>query len=404
VPIGSIILLSFIAQAATPNLAADKKAAARELLVDGQALYEKGDFAGALRKFDDAYATFPSPKIWINIGNANMNLGRNVESLDAFDNFLRFGADEPADKRDYADKQVAKLKRNLGQLSIECNVVGAEIALDGKKIGVTPLTAWTTAGQHNVVAICPNAEPSTQKIEVSAGKPQLVQLRLQPIQARPTPSAASVASPNWADSSQVHAAGAKRLYEAGDYAGAIGEMEAERRLNPDPNILYNIGQAYRRWGMREQAIIAYRKYLDQVPQADNRPQVERHIADMQAALGIVKGSSTPPVQPAQQTAPTKTTTTAQAHARKASLLYQAGSFAEAITELEAEYLLDGDPAVLYNLGQAYRLWGKVEQSMRAYRQYLAQLPQASNRQQVERLLGELQDTLTRTRAASPVGR
>jgi tetratricopeptide (TPR) repeat protein len=396
VSFASIILLTFIAQASPPGT--DKKAAAREMLVEGQAMYEKANYAGALRKFAEAYATFPSPKIWINIGNADMNLGRDVEALEAFDNFLRFAADEPVEKRDYADKQVAKLKRRLGQLSIDCNLGGADVALDGRNVGSTPLAApiWTPPGSHRLLVTHPDALPSEQRLEVSAGKPELIQVHLQ-IQARPDGRPQGSASSGWTDTAQTHAARARNLYEAGDYAGAISEMEAERRLNPDPNILYNIGQAYRKWGMREQAIIAYRQFLGAVPQADNRPQVERLIAELQRASGMVGAPPpVPAVQPAR--APVNAAMIAQEHQRRARLLYEGRRYPEAINELEAEYALDANPIALYNLGQSFRYWGRLSEAIRAYRHYLMVVPQAGNRPEVEASITEIVGRLRATGA------
>jgi tetratricopeptide (TPR) repeat protein len=397
VSVASIVLLTLIAQTAPPDLAGSKKAVARDLLVKGQALYERGDYAGALGKFNEAYATFPSPKIWFNIGNASVNLGRDLEALEAFESFLRLAADEPADRRNYADKQVAKLKRRLGQLSVECNMAGAEIRFDGEKVGVTPLDRpiWATPGRHQVVAARADAAPAAQEVMLSAGRPRLLQLELQPVQRGTPPSEARAEPSAESETAEAHAAKAKSLYQAGDYAGAIAEMEAERRISSDPGILYNIGQAYRRWGMREQAIIAYRQYLDQVPQAGNRQQVERHIAELQGSLATSSQRAAPPVQPAAAPAPARLASLAQEHERRARLLYRAARYEEAIDELEAEYVFDARPIVLYNIGQAYRFWGKPEQATRAYRHYLAQAPQAGNRQEVERVIAEIQDFVRR---------
>jgi len=44
------------------------KAQAQALLSEGTRLYGEGDVAGALEKFQAAYAAFPSPKLMFNIG------------------------------------------------------------------------------------------------------------------------------------------------------------------------------------------------------------------------------------------------------------------------------------------------------------------------------------------------
>jgi tetratricopeptide (TPR) repeat protein len=77
----SLLLLGLLAQSVEPAANAQAKAQAQSPLAEGSALYEKGDYAGALEEFKQAYATYGSPKLLFNIGQANRNLGRPVEAL-----------------------------------------------------------------------------------------------------------------------------------------------------------------------------------------------------------------------------------------------------------------------------------------------------------------------------------
>ena len=72
------------------------KARAQGLLSEGTAAYGRGDYAAALDKFTAAYKIFPSPKLWFNIGQANRDLGRPVEAVEAFDRFLARRGRRPA--------------------------------------------------------------------------------------------------------------------------------------------------------------------------------------------------------------------------------------------------------------------------------------------------------------------
>jgi len=69
----ALVVLSLLAQIAPP---ADPqaKSQAQGLLNAGWTLYEKGDHAGALEKFNAAYAAYPSPKLLFNIGQADGRL------------------------------------------------------------------------------------------------------------------------------------------------------------------------------------------------------------------------------------------------------------------------------------------------------------------------------------------
>ena len=81
---------------------------------------------------------------------------------------------------------------------------------------------------------------------------------------------------------------------------------------------------------------------------------------------------------------------ARDHFQKGRTLYDVGRFDDAAREFEAAYQIKPDPALLFNLAQAYRFAGKNQPALIAYRSYLRNLPNASNRAQVEASIAELQ--------------
>jgi tetratricopeptide (TPR) repeat protein len=91
---------------------------------------------------------------------------------------------------------------------------------------------------------------------------------------------------------------------------------------------------------------------------------------------------------------------AKSHYEKATRLYDVGKYGESIQEYEAAYLLVEDPALLYNIGQAYRLWDRPEEAVRAYKNYLRKRPDASNRGDVEKRISELERIIEERRRAS----
>jgi tetratricopeptide (TPR) repeat protein len=81
---------------------------------------------------------------------------------------------------------------------------------------------------------------------------------------------------------------AQALYDEGmahyrlqEYDAAIDRWQAGFRLKHAPELLYNIGQAYRLSKRPEQALLYYRNYLSMAPDPPNRDEVERHIAELQ---------------------------------------------------------------------------------------------------------------------------
>jgi hypothetical protein len=162
------------------------KLAAQVLLDEGTAAYGRGDYATALDKFTAAYKIFPSPKLWFNIGQANRDLGRPVEAVSAFDRFLRDATDAPAETLTEARRSAAELKTKLGRIEVKCATDGAEITVDGKQIGSTPLgeMVWTTPGRHQVAVQHPGFSPAIEDVVVVVGQAAAVSFELRPIDLR----------------------------------------------------------------------------------------------------------------------------------------------------------------------------------------------------------------------------
>jgi len=95
---------------------------------------------------------------------------------------------------------------------------------------------------------------------------------------------------------------------------------------------------------------------------------------------------------------------AKEHYEIATRFYDVGKYGEAIGEYEAAYLLTGDPALLFNIGQAYRLWDRPEDALRVYKNYLRQRPDAVNRGDVEKKIADLERVVEERRheAGAPV--
>jgi len=97
---------------------------------------------------------------------------------------------------------------------------------------------------------------------------------------------------------------------------------------------------------------------------------------------------------------------ARDHYAKGKRLYDLGKFSEAAKEYEAAYQAKDDTALLFNIGQAYRLAGNYPQALLAYKAYLRNAPDAPNRAEVEARVGEMQsivDQQTRTNRSPPQG-
>jgi tetratricopeptide (TPR) repeat protein len=84
---------------------------------------------------------------------------------------------------------------------------------------------------------------------------------------------------------------------------------------------------------------------------------------------------------------------AREHFRRGKKAYDLGHYNEAAREYEQAYEAKESPALLYNLGQAYRLGGQPEKALAAYRAFLRNQPNAENRDQVLAFIETLKQTI-----------
>jgi tetratricopeptide (TPR) repeat protein len=73
---------------------------------------------------------------------------------------------------------------------------------------------------------------------------------------------------------------------------------------------------------------------------------------------------------------------------RATRAYDVGKYNEAIEEYQKAYEIGGDPPMLYNIAQAYRLNDQPGEAVRFYRRYLQRAPNARNKDDVERKIAE----------------
>jgi tetratricopeptide (TPR) repeat protein len=106
-------------------------------------------------------------------------------------------------------------------------------------------------------------------------------------------------------------------------------------------------------------------------------------------LAVLVFCALAPVAARAETGPEKRAQAKELYER-ATRFYDVGKYGEAIESYEQAYLLMEDPALLYNIGQAYRLWDRPEEAIRSYKNYLRKRPEASNRADVERKLSDLE--------------
>jgi hypothetical protein len=183
--------LCVVAAAALPRPAAAQPsgsdAEARRLFDEGVSALEREDYATALVAFQRARELSARPILLFNIGMCQRALLRYPEAIDSFRQFLvEAGRDATDDQRRQVVELIAEMESNLSQVTVQVNVDGALLFLDGQQVGSTPLVQplRVGAGSHVLEARRQGYRDARMPFDIMAGEETQVQLVLE---ALPTP-------------------------------------------------------------------------------------------------------------------------------------------------------------------------------------------------------------------------
>ena len=157
---------------------------AGERYARGLSLYGDGEFLLALVEFERAYQLSNNYKVLYNIGQVRIQLGRYAKAKEALEDYLKEGGKNlTAERRQAVDKDLATLAERTASLNVVTPELGADISLDGKVIGTSPLAAplIVDAGEHNLVLHKSGFYDAAQSVTL-AGHDQLeLKVELKPI-------------------------------------------------------------------------------------------------------------------------------------------------------------------------------------------------------------------------------
>jgi hypothetical protein len=166
------------------------KAAAKSKLQEGARSLDAGDYAVALDKFEEAYRLVPSPKIFFNIGLADVGLARYPDALRAFERFVSEAKNASADNLAEARVQIENMRSKVALVDVECATKGVDIVIDGRSYGKTPLeqTIYLDPGQHRLLAQkAEGTSPTVQPFSAVGGTRQTVKVTLLAPAPNPPP-------------------------------------------------------------------------------------------------------------------------------------------------------------------------------------------------------------------------
>lgn len=207
------MLLALLPQ--TPSLAGEPskdRAAATprtDQRVEAEIRYKKGVEAFRAKRYREAADHFekadnlaPSSAYAYNVGLALDKLGDTGGALQAYRQYLkrRLNADNATVVLERIHRLEAKLaEQGLRQVTITSSPLGAEVAIDGAAVGVTPWTSEIAAGTHRIRISLDGYSPVLRKIELTSTRTTDLDFRLARTReaptARPRPNASGVKLP-----------------------------------------------------------------------------------------------------------------------------------------------------------------------------------------------------------------
>lgn len=180
--VGAVFLVCPTLFAQTKPVLVDAKAEAERAGKEGERLLSIHDAQGALNELGKAYNLSKNPRHLLPLAMAFAEAGRPLDAMDAFSRFLKETPTLPDQKRrDIGNRMSVMLDQVAGTVSVEASRQNAQIKLDGRVIGSSPLETplRVSPGKHELSMVPAPTDPSsgaTLIIDIKPGENKAVKL------------------------------------------------------------------------------------------------------------------------------------------------------------------------------------------------------------------------------------
>ncbi len=155
--------------------------AARARFNEGVAFFDKGQYENARAAFLQAYALRKHPAVLLNLAQSDLRSGHLLEAAKYFRQYLVESTSLSTAQRGDAEKGLAEARTKLGRLDVNAPA-GAEIDIDGDRIGTAPLPEAVDVdpGSHTV-----KSSSDSRTVTVAAGQIEPVKLSAPAVAVTP---------------------------------------------------------------------------------------------------------------------------------------------------------------------------------------------------------------------------
>lgn len=180
----SLALFLALSLASAPLSAVAQPAAAQAELAEGDKATRAKDYAAALTHYQNANLASASGRAQMGVAECLYQLGRIGESYDAFNEAqATYGAKLGPVEKALAARRLKELAGKTGWLSVRAAEVGAQVELDGKPFGTTPVPALVrvAAGSHDIKITKAGFAVFSARADVAAEGTSIVEAKLAPV-------------------------------------------------------------------------------------------------------------------------------------------------------------------------------------------------------------------------------
>jgi hypothetical protein len=170
------------AQTKAPAAEAAQKAEAERAAKEGERLLAQHDTQGAINELGKAYSLSRNPKYLLPLGLAYAEAERPLDALEAIGGYLKdAGAVTDADRKKIGGKFAVMMDQVGGLITLEASRNNAQVKVDGRVIGVTPLQLplRLQPGRHEIVMMPAPTDPSSGAkvvLDVKPGEHKTIKL------------------------------------------------------------------------------------------------------------------------------------------------------------------------------------------------------------------------------------
>ncbi len=140
------------APAASGQVTPEAKEEAKEHFLKGVSLMQEEQWDAALVEFQTSFKLFPTRNARKNAAVCLRQLGRFDEALDEYEALMReYGTQLPPADLESVTKAIEDLKKVTGYITVNSNVPGAQVIIDSKARGTTPMgPVRVRQGTHSI--------------------------------------------------------------------------------------------------------------------------------------------------------------------------------------------------------------------------------------------------------------